>query len=32
MDLTGPACTETMNEAEKDECCERTKVNAGGAG
>jgi len=30
MKLTGPACTEAMNEAEKDETREGAKDNAGG--
>ena len=30
MKLTGPACTETMNEAEEDELRERAEDNAGG--
>ena len=30
MKLTGPACTEAMNEAEEAERRERAKDNAGG--
>jgi hypothetical protein len=30
MELTGPACTEALNEAEEDESRERAEDNAGG--